>query len=232
MRRSRGGRVALALAVPVLVVLALSQALLPGLAASRVRSRVAAYGQVHSVQVSAFPALELLWGRADRINVAAGRLAASPAQIASLLWQARGVGELHVDAEAAALDLPLLARALEVARVQMRKHGAALSATATLTQAQLAAALPSGVSFEPTASGDGEVQARASGALFGLQATLPVLVRASQGSLIAEPQGVPFGSIAAVTLFSDPHLKVAGVGVRALGSSPPSYEVTVSALLS
>jgi hypothetical protein len=231
MIRGRGGRVALAVVVLVVVLVALAQALLPRIAASRVRDRVAAYGQVHSVQVSAFPALKLLWGHADSISIVAGRLAASPAQVASLLWQAQGVGSLDVVAAAAVLRAPLLPRGLEVGDVRVRKRGALLSASAILTPAQLAAALPAGVSAEPIASGSGAVEARASGALFGLQASLDVLVQAVEGRLVAEPR-VPFGGIAAVTLFSDRHLKVLATGMRVLRSEPLSYEVTLQARLS
>jgi hypothetical protein len=217
--------------VPVLVLVVLAQALLPRIAASRVRERVARYGQVRSVQVSALPAVKLLWGHADSIDIGAGRLAASPAQAASLLWQAHGVGSLDLDATAAVLQAPLLPRGLEVGNVRLRKRGTLLTASATLTPAQLAAALPAGVSAEPIASGSGAVEARASGALFGLQASLDVLVQAVEGRLVAEPR-VPFGGVAAVTLFSDQHLKVFATGMRVLRSAPLSYEVTLQARLS
>lgn len=225
------GRVALALAVLVLILLGLAQALLPRVAANRVRARVAAYGQVRSVQVSAVPAIELLWGRADSLSVSATRLAASPTQIASLLWQARGLGDLDVAADAAVLRDPLLPRGLEVGDVHVRRRGNLVSARATFAPAQLAAALPGGVSAEPIASGSGAVEARASGSLFGAQASLNVLVRAVEGRLIAEPRGMPFGAIATVTLFSDQHLRVEGIGMRVLRSSPTSYQVTLSARL-
>jgi hypothetical protein len=224
--------VALVLAVLVLVLLALAQVLLPRVAANRVRARVAPYGQVRSVHVSAFPAVELLWGRADSVSVSAAKLAATTTQIASLLWQARGAEDMDVDADVGVLHAPLLARALEVGAVHVRKRGASVSAVATLTQKQLADALPAGVSVEPIASGSGAVEARVSGGLFGLQASLNVLVRAVDGNLTAEPRGLPFGGIAAVTLFSDPHLKVLGVAMRVLQASPLSYEVTLNGRLS
>ncbi len=232
MLAGRGGRVALAVAVPVLLLAVLSQALLPRVAASRVRAKVAPYGQVRSVHVSAFPALELLWGRADSLSLATGPLTIAPEQAASLLWQARGLGSLDVASQAAVLRAALLPRGLEVDAVRLHKRGSLLSASATLTSAQLAAALPAGVSAEPFASGPEGVEARATGGLFGFQASLNVLVQAVEGRLVAEPRNVPFGGLATVTLFSDPHLKVLAVGMRMLGSSPPSYEVTLRAQLS
>ena len=75
----------------------------------------------------------------------------------------------------------------------MEKHGSAISASATLTQQQLDEALPSGFHIEPMASGGGEVEARASGGLFGVQASITALVKPLEGRLVAEPQGLPAG---------------------------------------
>jgi hypothetical protein len=224
--------VALAVTVLLLVLLVLAQVLLPRVAADRVRDKVAVYGQVRSVHVSAFPAFELLWGSADSVSISARRLTVSPGQVASLLSQARGLGALDVAADAAVLRAALLPRGLEVGAVRVRKRGSSLSASATLTPAQLADALPPGVSAEPIAGSSEGIEARATGGLFGFQASLNVLVQAVEGRLVAEPRDVPFGGLAAVTLFSDPHLKVLGVALRTLRSAPLSYEVTLRAQLS
>ncbi len=232
MRMGRGGRVVLAGAVVVILLVVLAQVLLPRIAASRVRDKVDAYGQVRSVHVSAFPALELLWGHADSVSVSADKLAVTPEQVASLLWQARSLGALDVAADATVLRAGLIPGGLEVGSVRLRKRGSSLSASATLTPAQLAAALPAGVSAEPIASNAEGVEARASGGLFGFQASLNVLVQAVEGQLVAEPRGVPLGGLATVTLFSDPHVKVLGVALRRLRSTPLSYEVTLRAQLS
>jgi hypothetical protein len=189
------------------------------------------YGTVHSVHVSAFPSIELLWGKAGSVSVSAGTLTLTPSQIASLLWEAHTVDSLTVVAQGAVLRVPQLPRGLAVSDVRMEKRGPSVAASATLTQAQLEAALPSGFRVQPTASGEGEVEVRASGGLFGLQASLNVLVRASEGALIAEPRGLPFGGIASVTLFSDPHLKVESAGLRLLRPHPLAYALTLRARL-
>ena len=62
----------------VVLLLALAQLLLPRIAASRISSRVGRYGKVQSVSVSAWPALKLLWGKADSAQVRAGSLSLSP----------------------------------------------------------------------------------------------------------------------------------------------------------
>ncbi|HEU0250220.1 MAG TPA: hypothetical protein VFR48_05800 [Solirubrobacteraceae bacterium] len=228
---SRASRIALAVVLLVLLLALLAQALLPGVAATRVRTRVEQYGPVRSVHVSAFPAVELLWGHADSVSVSAGTLTATPTQIASLLREARAIGTLTVLAQRGVLRTAQLPGGLEVSDVRMQKRGSSVVASATMTQAQLQRALPSGFSVQPTASGEGQIEARASGGLFGLQASINVLVRASEGNLIAEPSGLPFGGIATVTLFSDVHLKVRSVGLRLLGSDSDTYLLTLQAQL-
>jgi hypothetical protein len=210
----------------------LAQVFLPSLAARRVRDRVARYGTVRSVSVSAFPAVELLWGKADTVDVSAGSLSVELSQIASLLWEARAADSMSVSAEAATLAaVPDLPAGLTVSDLRMQKHGSAISATATLTQQQLNEALPSGFHIEPTASGGGQVEARASGGLFGVQASITALVKPLEGRLVAEPRGFPLASLGTVTLFSDSRLQVGSVGVRVLREEPLTYGLSLTATL-
>jgi len=230
-RRRRVVLVAAAAAAIVLLLLVLAQALLPGVAATRVRERVERYGAVRRVHVSAFPAVKLLWGHADTVSVDAAALTLTPAQVASLLWEARTVGTLTVSAQRATVRVAQLPGGLEVGDVRMSKRGSAVLVNATLTQTQLQHALPSGFEIQPTAAGGGEIEARAAGGLFGVRASLNVLVRPSEGALIAEPRGLPFGGIASVTLFSDPHLKVESVGLSVLRTAPRTYALSLRALV-
>jgi hypothetical protein len=215
----------------VLLLLVLAQVLLPGVAANRVRERVERYGRVHSASVSAFPAVKLLWGDADSVSVSAAGLSATPQQIGALLWEARSLGGLDLAAQSAVLKAPQLPQGLRLSDVRLRKRGSALSATATLTQQQLDAALPSGFSVEPLAASGGAVEARASGALFGVQASLTVAIRALEGAMVAEPRGLPFAGLARVTLFSDPHLKIGGLSLRVLAGEPRTYGIYLWATL-
>ena len=223
--------VAATLIALLVVLVLLAQLLLPGVAATRVRTRVERYGPVRSTHVSAFPAVKLLWGDADSVSVSAGTLTVTPAQIATLLWEARTVGTLTVLAQGAVLRVSQLPAGLQLSDVRMQKRGSSVLASATMTQAQLQRAMPSGFSVQPTAGGEGQIEARASGGLFGLQASIDVLVRASEGALIAEPRGLPFGGIATVTLFSDAHLKVQSVGLRVVRQQPLTYGVSLRAIL-
>ena len=217
--------------LPLLLVV-LAQVFLPTLAARRVRDRVARYGTVRSVSVSAFPAVKLLWGKADSVDVNAGSLSVQFSQIAALLWEARAADSMRVTAEAATLTaVPELSKGLTVHDMRTEKHGSAISTSSILTQQQLNEALPSGFHIEPTASGGGQVQVRASGGLFGAQASITALVKPLEGRLVVEPQGFPLASLGTITLFSDTHLYVSSVGVRVLRTQPLTYVLSMGATL-
>jgi hypothetical protein len=216
----------------LLLLVVLAQVFLPTLAARRVRDRVARYGTVHSVSVSAFPAVKLLWGKADTVDVSAGALSVQLSQIAALLWEAREADSMTVTADTAKLSaVPDLPDGLTVNHLRMQKRGSAISASAVLTQQQLNEALPSGFHIEPTASGGGQVEARASGGLFGVQASITALVKPLEGRLVAEPQGFPLASLGTVTLFSDTRLRVGSVGMRVLRTQPLTYALSLAATL-
>jgi LmeA-like phospholipid-binding len=216
----------------LLLLVVLGQIFLPTLAARRVRDRVARYGTVRSVSVSAFPAVKLLWGKADKVDVSAGSLSVQLSQIATLLWEAREADSMSISAETVTLTaVPELPEGLTVNNLRMQKHGSAISATATLTQQQLNQALPSGFHVEPTASGGGQVEARASGGLFGVQASITALVKPLEGRLVAEPRGFPLAALGTVTLFSDSRLKVGSIGVRVLRAKPLTYGLSLVATL-
>ena len=101
-------------------MLVLAQVFLPGIAANRVRARVAKYGTVESVSVKAWPAVELLWGKSESVKVAARSLEMSPAQMAKLLGETRGVKSMSLTAES------VKAGSLQLHDVSFQKHGGAL----------------------------------------------------------------------------------------------------------
>ena len=227
--RNRAPRIAIAIAGPVALVAVLGQALLPSIAADRARATLDRYGSVGSVSVSAWPAIELLWGKADSLTVHATKLTVSPTQIASLLAQARGFHEVTVSAGQVTLLAPGLPTGLTVSNARVRKQGASVSASATVTQAQLDHALPGGLGVRPLSSGPQGVTVRASGALFGVRASIDVLARPLEGNIVAEPEGVPFGSLASITLFSNPRLKVRRIAVGAVPGQPSTYSLYLGA---
>ena len=122
--------IALALAGVVLVVLVGAQLVLPGIAADHLRDELGRSGTVLEVRVSAFPAVELLWGNADSVVIRMGRYRAGASQIGGRLGDAAGVDT--VDASAQVLD----SGALTLRDATLRKRGDELVGTATIRQAE------------------------------------------------------------------------------------------------
>jgi hypothetical protein len=200
-------RVLLIGAAPVIVVvvlLAVAQLVLPGIAAQRLRERLARWGSVERVEVNAFPAIELLWHHADRVVVQMRSYRPPPQALTQTLSQLSDVGSL--DASAARLDTGLLT----LRDATLTKRGARLSATGTISEADLRASFPALDTVEPVASSAGRLILQGTATLLGVTATVDVTIAAAHGALTAAPD-VPFGGLATVTLFSDPSIAVGGV---------------------
>ena len=91
--------VALATAGVVLLLLVIAQLVLPGIAEQRIRDKLKKSGQVISVHVSAFPAIELLWHDADKVEVKMASYRSSSTHLGSLLGQSSGFGTLDASAQ-------------------------------------------------------------------------------------------------------------------------------------
>ncbi len=227
MRVGRAGRIAVGLVGAIALVLVLAQVFLPGIAASRVRARVGRYGTVRSVSVKAWPAVELLWGRAGSVKVTAASLEISPAQTAKLLGEARGVKSMRVTAESVE-EGPL-----RLHDASFEKHGDALRGQAWISHADATQALGGGVEVKLLGSHDGQVEVSASGGLFGVKASVDAVARAQEGKLVVHPLGFLLEGLK-LTLFSNPHVHVEGVG--AVAAAEPSgtaagYELSMWASL-
>jgi hypothetical protein len=227
--RSGGGRpnltrLALLLLGGVVFVLALMQLLLPRIAAGVISSRVGRYGKVQSVSVEAWPAVQLLWGSAGSVHVRAKSLQVSPAQAAKLLWESRATGDMDVSAEAVQVG------SLRLSDAKLEKRGSALTAQASASEADVSAALPEGFAVRLLGSEDGKVEVQASGGLFGVGASVDAVGEASEGKLVAHPLGFLIGGLR-LTVFSDPHVYVEGVGASVLTQQPLTYRLTMSARL-
>jgi hypothetical protein len=220
------GRIAAGLAAAIALVLVLAQLFLPRIAASRISSRVGKYGAVEHVSVSAWPAVKLLWGRADSVSVRADDLRITQGQAAKLLWEARDVSSMDVAAPTVQVGR------LRLSEVSLRKRGSLLRAAAQVTGADLQAALPAGLSVQLLASEAGRVKVKASGGLFGLGASVDAQAGPSEGKLVARPLGLLLEGLQ-LTLFADPHVYVEGVGASALPAAAggPSYRLTMTARL-
>ena len=188
-----------------MVLLVVAQLVLPGIAAQRVRDQLARSGQVLSVQVHAFPAIELLWHHADRVVIRLGRYRTRAGKLGSSLSQSGDVGSL--DATASEVETGLLA----LHNAHLAKRGNHLTASATVTDADLHAALPILQSVTPVASSGGQLDAAGHGKPVRSDGDRPAVVHAVAGRLVVTPN-VPLGGFATITVFSNPHVAVQGVG--------------------
>jgi hypothetical protein len=209
----------LATAGVIVLLLVVAQLVLPGIAAQRLRDQLARSGEGVKIDVSAFPAIELLWHQADSVTVHVTRYRSSTADLAAKLTQTADAGS--VDATATELDTgPLTLR-----DATLRKRGDQLTGSARVTQADLRTALPFIQNVHLVASGAGQLTLRGTGSLLVLTATVDATVRAQGGRLIVVPD-VPF--LPTVTVFDDRHVeiqRVSGAGV------PDGFTVSAQARL-
>jgi hypothetical protein len=220
----RGRRIFAGLVGAIVLVLVLAQVFLPRIAASVISSRMGRYGKVQSVSVKAWPAVELLWGKAESVQVKAKSITVSSAQATKLLWEARGMANMDLSAEVMRIG------ALRIGNASLSKHGSALAIAATTTNADIEAALPGGVGVHLLRSEGGEVEVQATGSLFGTSASVDAVADASEGKLVAHPRGFLLEGLS-LTLLSDPHIYVEGVGASVQSQQPLSYRLTLSARL-
>jgi hypothetical protein len=211
-----------ALAAVVVVVLGVAQLVLPGIAAQRLRDQLARSGQVLSIHVSAFPAIELLWHHADSVVVRMGSYSsASATHLGSTLHQSGDVGSLTASA-----------REVRVGRLTLHdasvvKRGNQLSGRAVVTEADLRTALPILRSVTPVASGNGQLTVRGTASVFGVTAGVDATVSVRDGAVVVAPD-IPFGGLAAISVFSDPRISVRSVGANTV---PGGFAVRGTAVL-
>jgi hypothetical protein len=215
-------RIALGVAGGVVVLLVVAQLVLPGIAARIARDQIGKYGSVRSVSLRAFPAIELLWGRADSAEVHATELRLSVSQLNSLIPRLRGVERVDMSADSLQVDQ------FKLQRAAIEKRGAEIDMRGTIDQADVQSALPAGTQAQLVENAQGTVEVRVRGSLFGFGASLAVTLSAQDGKLVAQPKGIPLAGLARLTLFSDQHLHVESVGLsREQGAAEGDYVVTL-----
>jgi hypothetical protein len=215
--------IALATAGVVVVLLVLAQLVLPGIAAQRLRDRLSKSGKVLSVEVDAFPAIELLWHQADKVVLRLGQYRSATSELGSTLAQAGDVGTL--DASATEVDAGLLT----LRNAALAKRGNKLTGTATITEADLRGALPGVLQgVQPVASSGGQLTLQGTATLFGVTASGDATVKPDNGKLVLQPD-IPILSLATLTLFDNPHVYVDAVTATAAGAG--SFTVSGTATL-
>ena len=205
----RGVKIAGGVAVAIVVVLVLAQVLLPGIAAGIVRRKIEKYGTVESVKVKAWPAVKLVWGEADEVKVKAGRLRLGEGQTVALLMQAKGVKRMDTTAQSVEVGK------LRLTNTSLEKHGSALKAEGEVSEEDVKRALPEGIEVTLLKSENGTVVVRASGGLFGVNASVEAVVKAEDGKLVAQPTAFLLDGLK-LTVFENPDVYVEGVEASAL----------------
>jgi hypothetical protein len=211
-------RIALFGAAVVVVLLVVAQLILPGIAADQLRDRLARSGKVISVDVEAFPAIELLWHQAGRVDVHLATYHVTTTRLGRSLAQTSEAGTVNAKIDELGTGLVTLRD------VTLHKRGDVLTGSALLTQADLRAALPAGLAVQPVASGGGKLVLQ--GSAFGISADATLSSRG--GALEITPDVPLLGGLLTLTVFRDPHVDVQGVGASAV---PGGFSVSASARL-
>jgi hypothetical protein len=195
----------------IVLLLALSQALLPGIVAGKLRSSLDGAATGVHLSVRASPALELLFGHADDVDLSIGELRPTGrANIKALLERTRETGSLN------ATVAKLITEKLELDDVSVVKRGSGITTSAAVNRTALAAALPAGFTLAPAGGGSHAVQLAVHIDLLGREISAEALLEARNGNIEIVPSSPLLPS---VTLFSDPQLAVDAVGIVAHGDS-------------
>jgi hypothetical protein len=206
-----------AIAVIGLAVAALvgGQLALPRVAERRITSDLSENGQVKRVQVEAVPALKLLFKRADRVEVEMAEVRArNTGRLVQLLRRTRGARELDARADLITLG-PLRLHA-----AVLRKDHGRLRGEATVSEAELAAALPTQMRLRPVEDPSGELVLE--GAIGPVSARARLTAR--DGALVVAPEGL-LGGLGSVTVFKDSRVQVTDVGST---NGPDGFTLTAA----
>ncbi|MBJ7522218.1 MAG: hypothetical protein JHC84_21125 [Solirubrobacteraceae bacterium] len=205
----------------LVAALVASQFLLPTVLERRIADDLEQFGPRPDVSVSAFPAVKLLFGRADRIEIDAP---AARVETSSLLDELSDTGEVDkVDARIGTLQIGLL----DLSDVRITKDGDDAGAAATITLSELQAALSqlANLRVVTDAGGNGFVL-EGQVTVFGRTVGGRARVRADGGKLVVGLEGLPIGQL---TLVDDDRLRVTGVSAREV---PGGYRLAIEGVLS
>ena len=192
-----------------MVVLVGGQLVVPPIATTVLRHRLAKDGRVISVRISAFPWFQLLWQHADKVSVRMANYDAAPQGIQQRLQEGAGVGTIDVHIGVVRTGL------LTLHDVSFTKHGGEMVGAAQLDNSDLRAALPFLRSLTPVHDAGGQLVLRGTASVLGVSATVDVVVTASDGKLVVAPAGL-LGAFATLTLFDDPQIVVQSVNATAV----------------
>jgi hypothetical protein len=212
-------------AVALLALVGVGQLVLPGVAEDRLRSKLERYGLVRHLHIAATPAIKLLWHRADRVEVAMDSYHSEPGghgSLADFLSSTRDAGKLDVSVGV------LQSQLLTLHDVRLHKEGDVLLGSARLSQQDLSAALPAFIGLRPVSASAEGIVVQVSAEVFGQRVRAQVRVLADGGRVVVRPEGVPFASLATITVFHDSRVYVESLSAELRGQE---YTLNVRARL-
>jgi hypothetical protein len=196
----------------VLLLLAVSQAVLPSMAENRLKDRLAKDGKVSEVHVSAFPAVKLMFGKADDVQIRMDRFTPPARDDESAGGGSGGLGAALARTQATD-KLDVLVGTLKTGPVtlsdaRLTKDGDTLRAEATVSDAELRGALPPGIDVRPAATPGGQLVFDGGVSALGFEARAQARLLARDGKLVIQMQDGPIGALAPIPVFSDPRLDI------------------------
>ena len=205
----------------ILVALVAAQLLLPGLAEDKLRDDLQAGGSQVRVKVETFPAVKLLFKRADRVEVELADYRSTgtgeATSLSDMLARTKATGELDVHVDV------LEDRLLRVKDVRLRKDGDTLIADVELRTVDLDAALPA--RLRVTGSDADGITVAGETSAFGTDVRAQARIEADdEGRIVLRPEGFPLLSLVTVPVFSDHAIAVEAISAR---PTPDGFAVTV-----
>ena len=196
----------------LVAVLALAQLTLPGLAARRLRSDLREHGHRVHVDVSAFPAIKLLWHDTDRVTATVGDYqsggSGSGSSLADSLASTKDTDEL--DVHVGVLDVLLL----RMHDVRLRKRGDVLTGQVRVDRGDVNAALPPQLHLVGRAAGGDALTLTGTTSVFGARVHGGARVGLDKGRVVIRPEGIPLASLVSFPVFSDSRVAVDALGAR------------------
>ena len=194
------------------------QIALPRVAERRLTSDLSRSGHVTHVSVEAVPAIKLLFKRADRVEVEMSEVrAGTTGKLVQLLRRTRQTKELKASAGLVTVG------PLRLHDAMLTKDHDDLSGQATISEQELAAALPSQLRLRPVEDPSGELVLE--GAVGPITARARLTAR--DGALVVAPEGL-LGGLGSLTVFRDSRVKVTDVGAK---PGPQGFTLTATGRL-
>jgi hypothetical protein len=160
------------------------------------------------VEVQAFPAVELLLGRADDVKVEIDRGESGTGRLGDLV--ARTGKTDRLDARVGELTT----HGLRLRDVVLRKRDDVLRGEATVLEDDLEAALPDEVTIKPPAEGSDGFALEGRVKALGVNVRARVNVTTRQGAIVLEPSSARLATFLSFSVFDDDRVPVDAIEAR------------------